>query len=233
MKVCALSDIHGNLNFNIEPCDVLCICGDIVPLYYQKSNKLSKDWLIEEFIPWCNNQPVSEILLIGGNHDFYLERHPEAVKSIIRDFEGLRPRITYLQDESYEYIDEESGKVFTFYGTPWCHKFGNWAFMLENDENLVKIFDNIPEGVDVLLTHDAPYGVSDVCQQRITWVSHNHIGCVPLADAIERAKPKMCLHGHLHTTNHEKEMLGDTEVYNVSLLDELYSMSYKPFYFEL
>ena len=43
----------------------------------------------------------------------------------------------------------------------------------------------------------------------------------------------MNLHGHLHTTNHEKEMLGDTEVYNISLLDEDYKMVFEPQYFEI
>lgn len=37
------------------------------------------------------------------------------------------------------------------------------------------------------------------------------------------------MHGHLHSTSHDKEMLGDTEIYNVSLLDENYKMVYQPF----
>jgi predicted phosphohydrolase len=43
----------------------------------------------------------------------------------------------------------------------------------------------------------------------------------------------MNLHGHLHTSNREEEMFGNTKVYNVSLLDEDYKMVFKPQYFEI
>ena len=32
MKICGISDIHGDLNINIPECDVLCICGDVINL---------------------------------------------------------------------------------------------------------------------------------------------------------------------------------------------------------
>lgn len=34
MKICATSDLHGNLP-NIEPCELVLICGDIVSLQAQ------------------------------------------------------------------------------------------------------------------------------------------------------------------------------------------------------
>ena len=58
-----------------------------------------------------------------------------------------------------------------------------------------------------------------------------HIGNEQLRDAILEKKVHMNLHGHLHSANHEKELLGETEVYNVSLLDEDYIEAYKPLYF--
>ena len=37
MKICAISDLHGFLIDYIEPCELVLICGDIVPLYMQHS----------------------------------------------------------------------------------------------------------------------------------------------------------------------------------------------------
>lgn len=37
MRICVLSDLHGNLIDNIEPCELVLICGDISPLKYQRS----------------------------------------------------------------------------------------------------------------------------------------------------------------------------------------------------
>ena len=65
------------------------------------------------------------------------------------------------------------------------------------------------------------------------WADGSHIGNESLKTFLEKVQPKMNLHGHLHTTNHEKEMLGETEVYNISLLDEDYKMSFEPQYFEI
>ena len=47
--------------------------------------------------------------------------------------------------------------------------------------------------------------------------------------AIERRYyRKIVLHGHLHSTNHKKEVLVESDVYNVSLLDENYDLIYDP-----
>lgn len=102
-----------------------------------------------------------------------------------------------------------------------------------NPEWLKYHYTQIPEGVDILLSHDAPYGVSDMCYG---WLDQGrtpiHIGNEQLRDAILAKNVKMNIHGHLHSSNHDVELLGDTKVYNVSILDEEYKETYKPFYFE-
>ena len=128
MKIVDISDLHGVLDFAIPPCDVLCICGDIVPLNIQSYTKETFKWLETEFLPWCNWQPCETILLVGGNHDLRMCSHEDKVRALFNE-----TKVHYLLDESYEYIDTETGNVVKFYGTPWCHIFGNWAFMISDD----------------------------------------------------------------------------------------------------
>lgn len=226
MKICAFSDMHGQLGFEIEPCDVVMICGDIFPLNIQKLMTSSELWFETTFIPWCNNLPCERVFVIGGNHDFFFENNATKVKEILSNEE----KITYLDCEFAEY----DGK--TIYGTPLCHKFYDWAFM-PPDKEQDKIYKKaLKEGkkIDIIIAHDAPYGTSDVLlQKNCPWATGEHIGCKPLKKFVEKAQPTLVLHGHLHSTNHEKEMLGNSEVYNVSLLDENYRMKYKPQYFTI
>lgn len=217
IKIVAVSDLHGHLPTIISEGDVLCICGDIFPLDIQTYMIDCDNWLSNIFIPWTNNLPFNDILLIAGNHDFYFENVPFVDTFLTFD----NTKITYLQD-SYVLI-----KGIKFYGTPWCHRFGRWAFM-DDDSVLENKFKHIPNDVDFLLTHDAPYGTSDICMQNVYWNNGDHIGSKPLRDAVIEKKPKYNLHGHLHSSNHNEEILNETKIYNVSLLDESYNLIYKP-----
>lgn len=229
IKVCAISDMHGILDFDIKECDILCICGDIVPLKVQYYLEGTLKWLSKEFIPWCEKQPCDKVFLIAGNHDLVAEQHPDDWETMFKN-----TKITYLHDSYAEYTKEtyDDFSTITIYGTPWCHQFYNWAFMT-SDVELEKIYNKIPYKVDILLTHDAPYGTSDVILQDCPWNNGSHIGCHPLGNAVDEKKPRILLHGHLHSTNHELEKRGDTDVYNVSVVDERYERIYKPLYIEI
>lgn len=217
MKVVALSDLHGELPEINTVAVIYCICGDIFPLNIQMNDRKCRLWLVNHFIPWANALPCGHVVLIAGNHDFVFERME--TEDIRKLFEGSK--VIYLENDG---IQLEGLNIF---GTPWCHQFGRWAFMTD-DESLAELYEEIPEGVDILLTHDAPYGTSDILFQRVSWNTGEHIGCIPLRNAIIEKKPKLVLHGHLHSTNHDKETLVESDVYNVSLLDENYDLVYEP-----
>lgn len=225
MTFSAISDMHGNLDFQVPKSDILCICGDIVPLYYQSSNIKSSDWFQHVFLRWCQNQPVEEIYVVGGNHDWWLARHDDdQFRDIISG-----TNIHYLKNETIIYTDK-NGKDYVIYGTPYCHQFGHWAFMGYSDEQLEKMFkDTMPDNIDIVLSHDSPYGACDKLLQDVPWNTHEHIGSKGLANAILERKPKVVVCGHLHSCNHNMEKLGDTLVANVSMVDENYDLAYKPF----
>ena len=207
MRICAFSDMHGQYDFTVDPCDIVLICGDILPLNIQMYSKESKKWLSTSFIPWCGKLPCEKVVLIAGNHDFYFQRHPEGIREML---EG-QDKIIYLDCETYEY----DGKVI--FGSPWCKPFGRWAFMEsyeEQDERYAHYLETI-NNVDILIAKG------------------DHIGNKSLNKVIDKWKPLLHLHGHLHSTNHEEELLGTTKVYNVSLLNEDYNLVYKPLYIDV
>ena len=231
MKIAAISDLHGNLPIypspyweGLEECELLFICGDILPLRCQTDMVESRRWLIEEFKPWAASLPVEQVYFIAGNHDFWFERNDIEARKIF----SLNDKVTYMKNEYLDYYSSiQDSKTYRIFGTPYCHIFGNWAFM-RGEETLAEKFSQIPDDVDILISHDAPYGTSDICFEG--WSADGrHKGCPELRDAIIASKPKYNFHGHLHSTNHGEEILDETKVYNVSILGEDYSLKYKPF----
>lgn len=234
-----MSDLHGTLVGLEQEVDLLLVAGDIVPLNIQENDKKSEKWFKEEFIPWAVGQPAQKVILVGGNHDRYLSNHGTD------KFRSLLPgKIIYLEN-SMTIVPDGENKVVVIYGTPLCKPFGRWYFMPDLDTQR-EIFQGMyekrfePEGdspieiKSILLAHDSPFGVSDILLEReCPWWSGEHIGNPELKTLIEKLKPDLCLHGHLHSTNHEPEWLGQTEVRCVSVLNEQYKVAYKPQYLEI
>ena len=224
MKVCCFSDLHGQLPdyFDVKA-DLICICGDVSPAGIQKNDALMHNWLVDKFKPWCEALNCEKVLFIAGNHDFYMARN----KSVVVSLFPADGKVTYLEDQLYKF----HGK--TIYGTPWCHVFMDWAFMKPDEEERI-IFDNIPENLDLLLTHDCPYGSGDVMLQTTAkWYSPNHIGNPVLLDAFKAKKPKRACNGHLHSSDHNWQTLFDTQRCNTAVIDEDYRLAYKPTFFEI
>lgn len=226
MKICALSDLHGDL-IEVKPCELLLICGDNVPLNIQSNSKKTKKWYNTTFRTWASLQPCNKVLFIAGNHDIYLQG-----KRII--YESLFPyddKITYLCNTEYTHTYE--GKEYKIFGTPYCKNFGNWAFMY-SDPDLEVIYKEIPKDLDILITHDQPYEYGDILlQEDCEWADGKHIGSIPLLNAIKEKQPKYQFNGHLHSCEKEEIMIGNTKHYNVSIKDEKYNMVYKPLYLDI
>lgn len=231
MKCICLSDLHGTLlpvEDYFEPCELVCICGDISPLNIQANHKKMRKWLVNDFKPWCESLPCNKVIFIAGNHDDIC-KNPDFMYTQFPK-EG---KVTYLFHESYIYTSSE-GKEYSIFGTPYCKLFGNWAFM-EMDDVLDKLYQDIPENLDILMTHDAPYGVSDIIlQEDCPWYDgKTHIGNKPLSQEILRKTPKVVLHGHLHSTSRIFEEWGYSKVANCSIKDEKYNPVYNPLIIEI
>ena len=156
MKICGISDIHGNLLDNVPECDVLCIAGDVITLNAQRNFDASEHWWKNRFVPWIMKLPCKKILVVPGNHDMYLEnlylnnRWEEFCDYMSINTEG---KLHFLIDQSFEY------QGVTFYGTPWIDPIrfqeDKWAFQVKSyKEN--NPYSKIPK-CDVLITHDSPF----------------------------------------------------------------------------
>lgn len=228
MKIAVLSDLHGILprvdsGIWEDDAEVLILCGDLLPLSIDQNIPNSLLWFETTFMEWRKTLPFKKVFFIAGNHDKCCEMNKEILEKLFSPFSDT----TYLHNTGMEYISEESGKVYKIFGSPYCKIFGNWAFMREDSE-LEKQYSEIPEALDILITHDAPYGVSD--QVHVGPYYMKHAGSNVLKEAIIEKRPRYVFHGHLHTSNHEREILGASEVYNTSLVNDQIEPIYKPLY---
>lgn len=227
LSICVISDLHGYLP-TIEPCELLLICGDSVPLDYQANSKKTKKWYDTVFRKWASELPCDKVLFIAGNH----ELHFPGKKIIYESLFSKDDKITYLCHSEYIHKSKD-GKEYKIFGTPYCKVFGNWAYMYP-DDTLRQVFNEIPENLDILITHDQPYGFGDILlQEDCYWADGSHIGNKPLLEAILTKQPRFQFNGHLHSCSHEQIMINSTTHYNVSMKDEKYNPVYEPLYLEI
>ena len=225
-KFLCLSDLHGNRPDIKEDFDVMLIGGDICPVF-NHSFPYQNQYLFGEFVDWVNKLPFkdenSKVVVVPGNHDFA----PMGFKA--KEFakwnELSNGRIVPLFNDVYDY----NGIIIA--GTPWCHVFGHWAFMVDDMDLSLKYHElNKHNDIDVFVSHDAPcideYGVIHQ-----GWQKGKQVGNVPLRDFIIEAKPKIALHGHIHTSSHELKEIAGTYYRCISILDENYDVVYEPFVF--
>ena len=220
MNITAISDMHGQLNFKVPKSDILLIAGDLCPASHNSyiSIGMQRDWLDCKFRNWMNEQPVDDIIAVSGNHDWIFEIAKDEVP-----FFGEEGKFKYIEDELIIYKD------LKIYGTPVQLPFNNWAFNRE-EKSLQGYWDNIPEGLDILLLHSPPYGIMDKTGH--STYSSKRIGSKSLKKRIDEVRPKYVIFGHNHNGYGIEEIDGITYI-NASLLNEQYEMVNEPIVFEI
>ena len=213
MIIYAISDTHGKLNFDIPECDLLLHAGDIAPWRGGWTLSDQLDWFDTKFVEWAKSVSATHIVCIGGNHDFICE------KGLIAVNENLPNNCHIIHDEL---IEIEGLKI---YGTSWQPYFYDWAFNCsDTKDDLYRRYKAIPEAVDVLLTHCPPKGVCDVVKDGFN-VTGANVGASSLMLRLYELQPKPLVNicGHIHSA-YGQGNIGDTKVYNVSVLDENYNL---------
>ena len=246
MKITVISDFHGILPQILEPTDLILICGDISPFNIQGEKNLMQQWFATRFKSWVAEQVCDKIIMTPGNHDFYLEsiKTNKSRRAFENEYWG---KLICLWNEYYEYKyqNENEQKVLRIFGTPYCHIYGNWPFM-RYPETLKEKFKAIPQGLDILITHDPVFSLGDsdvILKPKYKNQAHfEHVGNKELYNQLmymhsqdeKYGLPRYCFCGHIHSGDHEmKEYLG-MKFANVSLMDEYCNqLVYEPLTFEI
>lgn len=232
MKFVCISDLHGELPTDLPEGDYLLIAGDICDEIPKLGIEYQRNWWLDKFLPWINSLPYKEVIIIGGNHDGFIKRYLSHSRHGNNELVRIptRGKLVYLEDNLYT-----TDEGVTIYGTPHCRRFQTWYFMADS-ATLKEIYEMMPEDVDILLCHDAPFGCSDICLETSKYNPNAylaHLGNEELREIILKRKPKYVIHGHLHSANHEMEELGSSKVYCVSILNEQYELEYPALILEI
>lgn len=182
MKFLHISDTHGYHDLlNIpEDIDMIIHTGDGANI---RSPFLNENEFLE-FWRWFENLPVKYKVFTPGNHDSFLEH---SISKIFK--KSLKENCYILINES---IEIEGIKIW---GSPFTPMFNNWSFM-RNRDKLFKLWETIPEDIDILLTHGPPKRLLDLSINRQHIVES--VGCNALRKVVLKIQPKYHLFGHVH-----------------------------------
>ncbi len=206
-----MADLHGNTPNDISNCDVLLLAGDYWGYGYGFGTEVNQEkWLRRHLSKWIGELKekniVKQVVGIAGNHDGIFQTKPELVPEI--DWIYLKNNTTTIN---------VNGEDITIYGTPYTPWFLDWAFNTPKgdyeEKVLGRMFNEIPENIDILLTHGPAYGICDrTCRG-------DNVGSKELLKAIDRVKPKLVVCGHIHEARNVVKH-NDTLVVSCSIVKE-------------
>jgi Icc-related predicted phosphoesterase len=221
MKLTVISDTHGKhrLVKSLPKSDVLIHCGDF--------SNVGEKHQITDFIEWFYEQPHKHKIFVAGNHDrtFDPKYHKSPVDSL-----WLSHTLSYIKELGIHYLENNDVVIdgVKFWGSPITPNFAEhyWAFNKARGEEIRRYWENIPQYVDIVITHGPPAYQLDWC------VNGNIAGCHDLAYYIQQIRPRYHFFGHIHES-YGVTALPDTTFGNASLLNESYFLVNKPLEFEI
>ena len=205
MRIVLISDTHElHRELAVPPGDLLIHAGDFT--FFSK-----RPWMYRDFDLWLGELPHRHKIIIPGNHEYLLEdpRQRSAITNA-----------TLLVDSG---VEIEGLKIW---GSPVTPLYGG-AFGKSRAEDCKKHWAQIPEDLDILVTHGPPLGILDQGPG-----SERHEGCPELREAVLWARPRVHVFGHIHAGYGTLQMT-DTFFVNASLLGEDGGLSRKPVVIDL
>ncbi|CAK9098859.1 UPF0046 protein C25E10.12 [Durusdinium trenchii] len=121
----------------------------------------------------------------AGNHDYW-DTNWRLNRGWVSEAEASNPNYFQSKITNAKVLNHEMAEVMglKIWGAGWHARRG--------DSRSGNNYGDLPAGIDILVTHDAPFGIFDM-------TGGGHWGSThALLDAIYRAKPKVHLFGHIH-----------------------------------
>lgn len=200
MRLVCISDTHFYpLGVEIPDGDVLIHAGDLT--YMGRFKEIVVAGAALQALPHKHK------IVIPGNHDFLFEKDSTTARMAIGEgFSGIQVLIDQMT-----VID---GKIF--WGSPWSSEFNDWAFQARAGGHSRAVFDRIPEGIDVLISHGPPLGIRDK-----VGLNGSPLGNKDLLRRVGEVNPKLHVFGHIHD-GHGTSVIGETTFVNAAMCSEEY-----------
>ena len=169
MRIVLISDTHGlHRQLEVPPGDMLIHAGDFTVNSEPPS-------IVSDFNAWLGSLPHRHKVVVPGNHEFILEepRNRGAITNAI-----------LLIDSGVEV------EGISIWGSPVTPLYGG-AFGKSIPEDRQRHWAQIPDGLDILITHGPPFAILDHGLP-----SEPREGCPYLFEEVFRARPRLHVFGH-------------------------------------
>jgi len=191
VTIVCISDTHElHREVDVPNGDILIHAGDFT--MFSRSTAAIRDFNL-----WLGELPHPHKVVIPGNHEFFLESDTSK-RSLISNATVL----------IHEAIEIEGLKIW---GSPTTVLYGG-AFGLSSPTERKNLYAQIPNDVDILVTHGPPFGILDRSTQ-----TTEHAGCRELLETVMRVQPRLHVFGHVHAAS-GMVTLGETVFVNAALL---------------
>lgn len=204
MRIVCISDTHElHRELEVPRGDILIHAGDFTMFSGRPA-------MIRDFNKWLGELPHPHKIVIFGNHEFAFEKNEKLRHTITN--------ATVLMNEAAEVAG------FTVWGSPITPLYGV-AYGRSSAADREAIYKQIPEKIDILVTHGPPYGVLDTADG-------SRAGCTELRKAVVRVRPRLHVFGHIHS-GYGTFATKSTMFVNAALLGKFGALDKQPIVLEI
>jgi Icc-related predicted phosphoesterase len=154
-----------------------------------------------EFLEWYSKLTDKPKVMIYGNHEKWPEEDPQEAAMLAEE-----AGISVLLDS------QVTIQGVTIWGSPYTPEFMGWAWMEDFHD-----WEQIPQEVDVIVTHGPPWGILD------RNVQGENCGDRRLARVLKKRSFQAHIFGHIH-----EERASWGRYHNVCCVDERYKVYEEP-----